>query len=211
MSNRELERVEMMGRVKNGDLKLTDAAILLELSYRQVKRVWRCYREKGSEGLKHGHAGQSSNHRKPSRVRRQALNLIKRKYSGSERERFGPTLAAEHLGEEDGLVLDHETLRRWMLEEGLWNRQRKRQAHRQRRERKAHFGELVQLDGSFQILVGRCVAVDSVAPHFLDQSILMNSMIALHSPLSLGRIRWDDPNSQLLTHASKLRDRHFTP
>ena len=149
MSNRELERVEMMGRVKNGDLKLTDAAILLELSYRQVKRVWRCYREKGSEGLKHGHAGQSSNHRKPSRVRRQALNLIKRKYSGSERERFGPTLAAEHLGEEDGLVLDHETLRRWMLEEGLWNRQRKRQAHRQRRERKAHFGELVQLDGSF--------------------------------------------------------------
>jgi transposase-like protein len=149
MSNRELERVEVMGRVKNGDLKLGDAAILLELSYRQVKRVWRRYREEGRQGLKHGHAGKTSNHRKPSKVRRQALNLIKRKYSGAEGERFGPTLAAEHLAEEDGLVVDHETLRRWMLEEGLWSRERKRQAHRQRRERKAHFGELVQLDGSF--------------------------------------------------------------
>jgi transposase len=149
MSNRELERVEVMGRVKNGNLALRDAAILLELSYRQAKRVWRRYREEGSQGLKHGHAGKASNHRKSSKMRRQALNLIKRKYSGSEGERFGPTLAAEHLAEEDGVRLDHETLRRWMLEAGLWNRERKRKAHRQRRERKAHFGELVQLDGSF--------------------------------------------------------------
>jgi transposase-like protein len=149
MSNRELERVEVMGRVKNGDLKLTDAAVLLELSYRQVKRVWRCYQEKGIKGLKHGHAGRASNHSKLPKLRRQALNLIKKKYSGSQGQRFGPTLAAEHLAEEDGLVLDHETLRRWMLEEGLWSRERKRQAHRQRRERKAHFGELVQMDGSF--------------------------------------------------------------
>jgi hypothetical protein len=64
-------------------------------------------------------------------------------------ERFGPTLAAEHLGEEDGIELGVETLRGWMLEEGLWSRDRRRRAHRQRRERKAHFGELVQLDGSF--------------------------------------------------------------
>jgi hypothetical protein len=77
------------------------------------------------------------------------LQLIQKKYSGSEAERFGPTLAAEHLAEEDGIVVDHETLRRWMLAEGLWSRQRKRKKHCQRRERKAHFGELVQLDGSF--------------------------------------------------------------
>jgi hypothetical protein len=77
------------------------------------------------------------------------LNLIKEKYSGPEQERFGPTLAAEHLAEEDGVVMDHETLRRWMLAEGLWSRQRKRKKHCQRRERKSHFGELVQLDGSF--------------------------------------------------------------
>jgi hypothetical protein len=53
------------------------------------------------------------------------------------------------LSQEDGIVLDHETLRLWMLQEGLWSRQRKRKKHCQRRERKAHFGELVQLDGSF--------------------------------------------------------------
>jgi hypothetical protein len=75
--------------------------------------------------------------------------LIRTKYSGSEEERFGPTLAAEHLAEEDGIVLDHETLRLWMLREGLWSRRRKRKKHCQRRQRKAHFGELVQLDGSF--------------------------------------------------------------
>jgi hypothetical protein len=64
-------------------------------------------------------------------------------------ERFGPTLTAEHLASEDGVTIHHDTLRRWMLVAGLWSRARKRSPHRQRRERKAHRGELVQLDGSF--------------------------------------------------------------
>src|SRR5436305_15264737 len=68
---------------------------------------------------------------------------------GGAETRFGPTLAAEHVAEEDGLKVDAETLRRWMLSEGLWSRERKRKQHRQRRERKKHLGELVQLDGSF--------------------------------------------------------------
>src|SRR6202023_314896 len=149
MSAGELERVEVMGRVANEELKLTDAAAMLQLSYRQVKRLWRRYRQKGSKGLQHGNAGRPSNRGKPAKFRRRVLSLMKRKYSGSEEERFGPTLAAEHLAEEDGIAIDHETLRGWMLAEGLWSRQRKRKKHCQRRERKAHFGELVQLDGSF--------------------------------------------------------------
>lgn len=149
MSSHELNRVAVMGRVKNGDLKLSDAAVMLDVSYRQAKRLWRRYRELGGEGLKHGNVGRPSNRRKPKSVRRRVLNLIRKKYSGSEEERFGPTLAAEHLAEEDGIVVDHETLRLWMLEEGLWSRQRRRRKHLKRRERKAHFGELVQLDGSF--------------------------------------------------------------
>jgi transposase len=149
MSSRELERVEVMGRVGGGELKLSDAAKMLELSYRQVKRLWRRYRQEGSKGLKHGNAGRPSNRSKPRKFRRRVLSLIQKKYSGSEEERFGPTLAAEHLGEEDGMVLDHDTVRLWMLQEGLWSRQRRRKKHCQRRERKAHFGELVQLDGSF--------------------------------------------------------------
>jgi len=150
MSRRELERVEVMGRVRSGDLGLGDAAAMLGLSYRQTKRVWRRYRERGGEGLKHGNAGRESNRGKPGKLRRRVLHLIRKKYSGAAGERFGPTLAAEHLAEEDDIVLDHETLRRWLLEAGLWSRRRKRKQHCQRRERKPHFGELVQLDGSFR-------------------------------------------------------------
>jgi Helix-turn-helix domain len=149
MSSRELERVEVMGRVAKKSLKLVHAAEILRLSYRQVKRLWKTYRRGGAAGLKHGHAGNPSNRAKPQKFRRKVLGLVAQKYSGSEEERFGPTLAAEHLAEEDGLLIDAETLRRWMLKEHLWTRQRKRKAFRKRRERKAHFGELVQLDGSF--------------------------------------------------------------
>ena len=77
------------------------------------------------------------------------LGLVREKYGGPVGERFGPTLAAEQLASEDGQRVDAETLRRWMLEEGLWSRERRRRRHRRRRERKAHFGEMVQMDGSF--------------------------------------------------------------
>ena len=75
--------------------------------------------------------------------------MVREKYGGAVGERFGPTLAAEHLASEDRLRVDAETLRRWMLSEGLWSRERKRRKHRQRRERREHFGELVQMDGRF--------------------------------------------------------------
>jgi len=75
--------------------------------------------------------------------------LVRKKYSGGVGERFGPTLASEHLASEDNLEVHAETLRRWMLAEGLWSRARKRQQHRERRKAKEHFGELVQMDGSF--------------------------------------------------------------
>ena len=149
MSSRELERVEVMGRVANKSLKLVHAVEILRLSYRQVKRLWKVYRHAGAIGLQHGHAGKPSSRAKPEAFRRKVLRLVAKKYSGSEEERFGPTLAAEHLAAEDRLFIDAETLRRWMLQEGLWTRHRKRKAFRKRRARKSHFGELVQLDGSF--------------------------------------------------------------
>src|SRR2546428_2521450 len=148
MSSRELERAEVMGRVGSGDLKLRDAAVMLELSYRQTKRLWRRYRRVGSKGLKHGNAGRPSNHSKPLKLRRRVLNLIRGKYSGSEEERFGPTLAAEHLAEEDGIVMDHETLRRWILAERPWSRQPKGKKNFQRRGRKSQLGGTGQFDRS---------------------------------------------------------------
>jgi transposase len=149
MSRRELRRVEVLARVQAEELKLIDAASLMGVSYRQAKRIGKRYREEGAEGMKHRSAGRRSSRAKPEKFRREVLGLVRRKYSGEEGRRFGPTLAAEHLSAEDGLAIDAETLRRWMLAEGLWSRERKRQQHRQRRERKPHFGELVQMDGSF--------------------------------------------------------------
>jgi hypothetical protein len=98
MSSRELERVEVMGRVASGNLKLTDAAVMLELSYRQTKRLWRCYRQVGRKGLKHGNAGRLSNRSKPQKLRRRVLNLIKKKYSGSEDEEIRADSSGRTLG-----------------------------------------------------------------------------------------------------------------
>src|SRR2546428_2587429 len=148
MSKRELGRVEVLARVRSQQLRVVDAARLMRVSYRQAKRLWKRYREEGAAGLKHRSAGTSSHRAYERKFRRTVLRRVREKYGGRVGERFGPTLAAEHLASEDGLQVDAETLRRWMLAEGLWSRQRKRR-HRRRRERKEHFGEMVQMDGSF--------------------------------------------------------------
>lgn len=151
MSARELTRVEVLARVKVGALSLKSAAVLLHVGYRQAKRLARRFRAEGPKGLKHRRAGGCSNHARPAAERERVLALVREKYSGAVDVRFGPTLAAEHLASEDGVTVHHDTLRRWMLAAGLWSRARKRSPHRQRRERKGHFGELVQLDGSFHL------------------------------------------------------------
>jgi transposase len=144
LSKRELSRGGILARVKAKDLRLTDAGKLMRVSYRQAKRLWKRYRGGGAAALKHGSAGSRSHRARPAKQRRKILKLVREKYGG-----FGPTLAAEHLADEDHQQIHPETLRRWMLEEGLWKRARKGQPHRKRRERRAHFGELVQMDGSF--------------------------------------------------------------
>ncbi|MBV8816939.1 MAG: ISNCY family transposase [Acidobacteriaceae bacterium] len=134
----------MLARVKGGQLLVKDAAELMRVSYRQAKRLWKRYRGGGAGSLKHGNAGRRSNRKRAEKERQKIVRKVEEKYTG-----FGPTLAAEHLCSEDQLQVHPETLRRWMLEAGLWKRRRKRKQHRKRRERRAHFGELVQMDGSF--------------------------------------------------------------
>jgi len=155
MSDEERKRNEVMTRVKKGDLGLRNAAEILGISYRQVKRIRKRYRKQGAKGLVHGNVGRKSNRAKPQKFRERALRLVRQKYSGEAGERFGPTLAAEHLASEDGLEVDPETLRRWMLGEGLWSRERKRQTHRRRRERKGHFGGTGAVGRQLRRLVGR--------------------------------------------------------
>ncbi len=152
MSVRELKRIEVFARVKAGTLKVKDAAVLLGVCERQAKRLWRKYRRQGPSALRHKSAGRVSNRRKPTAWRRKVIGLYRRKYAGhAERGEapFGPTLAAEHMRDDDGVAVDPETLRRLLIAAGLWTRQRQGVPHRQRRERKPHFGELVPRDGSF--------------------------------------------------------------
>src|SRR5258708_3433577 len=144
LSKKELQRGGVMARVKAGELRLKDAAELMRVRYRKAKSIWQRYGKGGTRAMKHGNAGGGSNRRRPQKERKKILHKVEEKYGG-----FGPTLAAEHLASEDQLEVHSETLRRWMLEEGLWKRARQRKQHRKRRERRAHFGELVQLDGSF--------------------------------------------------------------
>lgn len=149
MSEQEVRRAAVLGRVKAGELSQKEAAKILRLSYRQTKRLYARYQAEGASGVVHGNAGRRSNHAKSEGLRRKVLKIVRQQYGGEPGDRLGPTLAAEHLAEDHGLRVDAETLRRWMLAEGLWSRERKRKAYRQRRQRRAHFGELVQMDGSF--------------------------------------------------------------
>lgn len=153
MSRKEFERGAVFERVRCGALSLKEAAPLLGLSYRQAKRLYKRLREEGPPGLVHRNVGRVSNHSRPAEDRERILTLVDTHYGGpAERgpgQRFGPTLAAEHLLEDYGIGIPVTTLRDWMLEAGLWSRVRRSNSKPKRRERRRHFGELVQLDGSF--------------------------------------------------------------
>jgi transposase len=144
MSNRELTRLEVMQRLKDQRLTQKEAAQQLGISLRQVKRLWRAYREKGAKGLVSGRRGKPRNNRLDAGVAQQALDLIKEKYAD-----FGPTLAHEKLSEVHHLQLSRESVRQIMIAERIWKPKHARQpvAH-QMRERRACLGELVQIDGS---------------------------------------------------------------
>lgn len=153
MSQKEFIRGAVFARVQEHSLTLREAAALLGLSYRHVKRLYKRYRREGSGGLVHRGVGRRSNRARPLSERDRVLELVREYYGGTAEagpgQRFGPTLIAEHLWEDHCLQVPCSTLREWMSEAGLWNRVRRRKLKPKRRERRAHFGELVQLDGSF--------------------------------------------------------------
>ena len=143
MSRKERDRITIMAGVKAKELSQVQAAELLGLGYRQAKRVWRRYQDEGDAGLVHRLRGKPGLRHKPPALRVQVLaRCAEERYAD-----FGPTLMAEELGKE-GLEVDHDTLRRWLLAAGNRTVRRRRQQHRQWRERKPCFGAMVQLDGS---------------------------------------------------------------
>lgn len=144
MSKREIRRLEIMQRLKDKRLTQKEAADLLGLSTRQIKRLWRGYCQRGAQGLVSGRRGKASNNRLDAGVVEQALDLIMERYRD-----FGPTLAHEKLTEVHELRLSRESVRRIMIEAGVWKpKLAKQPSVHQMRERRACFGELVQIDGS---------------------------------------------------------------
>lgn len=144
MSGKELTKLEIMQRLKAKRLSQREAAQLLGLSVRQVKRLYRAFREQGAKGLVSKRRGRVSNHHLPAAVVQRALDLLQEKYVG-----FGPTLAHEKLTKVDKLSLSVESVRQLMIAAGLWKARRVRKlVTHQMRERRACSGELVQIDGS---------------------------------------------------------------
>ena len=156
MSRKERNRMKVMAAVKGKDLNQVQAAELMGLSYRQAKRVWRRFRQEGDAGLVHRLRGRPGLRCKPAELRTEVL----RRCAEARYADFGPTLMAEELAKE-GLVVDHDTVRLWLLAAGKGSVRRRRQQHRQWRERKPCFGAMVQLDGShhdwFEGRADKCV------------------------------------------------------
>ncbi|HBD9374200.1 TPA: helix-turn-helix domain-containing protein, partial [Legionella pneumophila] len=136
MNRQERQRKAVLEMVRQRRISLVQASQQCELSYRQTLRIYQRYEEKGDAGLIHGNRGRVSSRKNPHQA--SIINRYTERY-----EDFGPTLASEYLAR-DGFHVDHETLRKWLIKEGLWKKQRKRSPYRRKRERKAQFGELIQ-------------------------------------------------------------------
>ena len=142
MSQKERDVLKVLHAVLQGERSQAEAARLLRLSVRQVRRLQRKLEAEGDQALVHGLRGRPSNHRLDESFRRAVLEAYRRQFAD-----FGPTFASEKLAEQE-LIVCPQTLRRWLIAEGLWQRQRRRDPHRSRRPRRECFGELVQMDAS---------------------------------------------------------------
>lgn len=143
LSQQELKRLHIIRKALNKELTQSEASKILSLSERQIRRIVSRVRKEGDRGVGHRSRGKPSGRKFPMKLRNQVLSHYKTKYSD-----FGPTLASEKLFEREKIKIHKETLRKWLIEAGYWKRKRKPRAHRQWRERKHHYGEMVQIDGS---------------------------------------------------------------
>lgn len=143
MSERELNRVEVLSQVSQGRMTATTAANVLGLSRRQVHRLLRTFQTDGPASIRHKARGRASNNRIDPAVREFAVTLVRENYLD-----FGPTFAAEKLEEDHGLKVSRETLRKWMQEDGIWLSRKQRRTFHQPRLRRECYGELIQVDGS---------------------------------------------------------------
>lgn len=142
MSLKELKRLKVIQDVISKRITQVAAAAIIGVSERQIGRLTKAVRKEGERGIVHKSRGKPSNRKIAEETKDKVLRLYREKYHD-----FGPTLASEKL-EEDGIRISEETLRNWLIKEGVWKSKRKKKPHRQWRERKECFGEMIQMDGS---------------------------------------------------------------
>lgn len=145
MKRRDLKRIQIIEKVIKKELKQVEAAEILNMSDRQVRRVVVAVRKEGASGVVHHLRGRGSHRKLSEEIRDKAMGLCRKKYEG-----FGPLFASEKLSELDGIKVSKETIRQWMIGDGLWQVRRGggKKNHLQWRERKAHYGQMLQMDGS---------------------------------------------------------------
>lgn len=143
MSQKELKRLHVIHKVLEEKLKQIDAAHILGISDRQIRRIVKRAREEGDEGIMHKSRGRGSNRALPKKTKERVIKLYRERYRD-----FGPTLAREKLIEINKIKIGIQTLRNWLIEEGVWQVTHRRRKHRMWRQRKYHFGEMIQIDGS---------------------------------------------------------------
>ena len=145
MTMEEINRASVIQALVGGDIRPQVAALRLGLTTRQVQRLAERFRESGAVGLVSRQRGKASNRQLAPQLAQMALGLIRERYHD-----FSPTLACEKLMECHGLKLSKETVRQLMITSGLWKTRQQRQAPlHQPRLRRACFGDLVQIDGSY--------------------------------------------------------------
>lgn len=143
MSQKERDRIKVLEQLKVGLMGQRQAAELLKVSERQVRRLAGRYAAEGDAGLVHRGRGKPSNRKIAAETKERALEEL-----GGELAGFGPTLASEMLAERHGIEASRETVRGWIAQAGTGGAGRKKRPHRKRRERRPCFGELVQMDSS---------------------------------------------------------------
>jgi transposase len=143
MKQKELKQLHVIHKVLDGAMTQRQAAEVVSLSERQIRRIVKRIRAEGDKGIQHRSRGKGSNRKLPERLVGKVVQLYQEKYQG-----FGPTLMVEKLFELEGIGVSKETVRGWLIEAGQWQQGLKGRTHRQWRERKGCFGEMLQLDGS---------------------------------------------------------------
>ena len=143
MSDQDVRRIKVLTEVLAGRRTTESAASLLDVSLRQAQRLVARYRDGGGGALIHRARGRAASNCLNEGLRDYVLELVRQQYRD-----FGPTLAAEVLFERHGAKVSRETLRKWMLEAGLWLSHKQRRTLHQPRLRRESYGELAQIDGS---------------------------------------------------------------